>query len=73
MKKDVRVLEEQNVRVETGLVKFGNDWTGLFFRGDNAFPISIELENIINKKSLNENDITFLNSLKEIFSSVNES
>lgn len=26
-----------NRRVETGPMRFGDDWTGVFFRGDNAF------------------------------------
>lgn len=33
----VRVLPEQSPRVETGPVRFGDDWTGVFIRGDNAF------------------------------------
>lgn len=27
-------------RVETGAVQFGNDWPGLFVRGDNAFSLA---------------------------------
>jgi hypothetical protein len=33
-------------RVETGSVKFGNDWTGLFIRGDNAMYYAHHLNNI---------------------------
>lgn len=33
----VRKLDAQEPRVETGPVCFGDDWTGLFIRGDNAF------------------------------------
>ena len=30
-------------RVETGAVKFGEDWPGLFLRGDDAFALSMEI------------------------------
>lgn len=33
---DIRLLPEQKERVETGIVKFGDDWPGIFIRGDNA-------------------------------------
>ena len=31
-----RCLPKQEPRIETGLVKFGDDWTGVFIRGDDA-------------------------------------
>jgi hypothetical protein len=34
---DIRVLPAQEQRVETGAVRFGDDWPGVFIRGDNAF------------------------------------
>ena len=33
---DVRRIPHDGERVETGAVQFGNDWPGLFIRGDNA-------------------------------------
>lgn len=30
-------------RVETGPIKFGDDWAGYFIRGDNAFAASMAL------------------------------
>jgi hypothetical protein len=33
---DIRQLPEQTPRVETGSVRFGGDWPGVFIRGDNA-------------------------------------
>lgn len=30
-------------RVETGPVQFGDDWPGVFFRGDNAFEFALLL------------------------------
>jgi len=32
-----RILPAADPRVETGTVQFGEDWPGLFIRGDNAF------------------------------------
>lgn len=39
----VRVLPAQTPRVETGPVRFGDDWTGVFIRGDNAFAYLLAL------------------------------
>ena len=33
---NIRLLPGQSERVETGAVQFGEDWPGLFIRGDNA-------------------------------------
>lgn len=34
-------------RIETGPIQFGNDWPGLFIRGDECFAIRIALENLL--------------------------
>lgn len=39
----VRTLPEQKPRVETGRLKFGNDWTGLFLRGDDCAKFYCDL------------------------------
>ena len=33
-------------RVETGAVQFGDDWPGLFIRGDDAFDLAMQIKNI---------------------------
>lgn len=33
-------------RAETGPMQFGDDWPGVFIRGDNALALSINLEHI---------------------------
>lgn len=38
--------EDNNTRVETGIVQFGNDWPGVFIRGDNAMGYALSLENL---------------------------
>jgi len=34
-------------RVETGPVQFGDDWPGVFIRGDNAFAYSMALSDAL--------------------------
>jgi hypothetical protein len=43
--KQIRKLPNQKTRVETGPTQFGDDWPGLFVRGDDAFNIALQLEN----------------------------
>lgn len=43
-------------RAETGPMKFGNDWTGVFIRGDDSFNYANYLEEIL-KHIENEIDI----------------
>lgn len=33
-------------RVETGPVQFGDDWPGLFIRGDNCFALQMDIQAI---------------------------
>lgn len=45
---EVRKLPSIEVgRVETGPVQFGDDWPGIFIRGDNAFGYAMELQSAI--------------------------
>ncbi len=32
----MREVEEQAPRIETGVIRFGDDWPGVFIRGDDA-------------------------------------
>jgi hypothetical protein len=41
-------------RVETGAVQFGDDWPGLFIRGDNAHSLAMNLSQL--EVSLQEKD-----------------
>lgn len=34
-------------RVETGPMKIGDDWTGIFIRGDNALAFALTLRNLL--------------------------
>ncbi len=35
-----------NDRVESGAVQFGDDWPGLFLRGDDAFAMALDIKAI---------------------------
>ncbi len=37
-----------NQRPETGPMQFGDDWPGVFIRGDNAFGDAMYLEQVLN-------------------------
>jgi len=56
-------------RVETGVVQFGDDWPGVFIRGDNAFFYAHALNDVL---SLNYNDpitVAALDSLMSLLKS----
>lgn len=61
-----RTLPSLDVRMETGNLKFENDWTGLFIRGDEAFALSMDLESILNKLDDTNLNIYEKSSLKYI-------
>lgn len=41
-----RRVEYTGSRIETGPVKFGDDWTGFFIRGDEAIGIATMLKQV---------------------------
>lgn len=43
----MRRLPQQEQRVETGPVQFGDDWPGIFIRGDNAGYYAMILKTLI--------------------------
>lgn len=46
---ETQILPAQEKRVETGPVQFGNDWQGLFIRGDNAIGYMLALKKMLEK------------------------
>lgn len=51
---EARKLPEVKRRVETGVVQFGNDWPGIFIRGDNAAAYATYLYTILRAAEKNE-------------------
>lgn len=43
----IQLLPEQEERVESGAVQFGNDWPGVFIRGDNAMFYAMALKRVL--------------------------
>lgn len=39
-----RIISRQETRVETGPVQFGEDWPGVFIRGDEAMGLAAQIE-----------------------------
>lgn len=44
---DIKKLDGIEERMETGVVQFGDDWPGLFIRGDNCIGYAAILEESI--------------------------
>jgi hypothetical protein len=79
MKNDeTRLIPHTGPRVETGPVKFGDDWTGVFIRGDNAFGMAMGLRALLSgasaPRSLLHNTLAVvtLTGLIELLESANE-
>lgn len=63
------------MRAETGPMKFGDDWTGLFIRGDHAMSYKILLDIIcseLSKNNLGEIEWAQLQGLIDLFGSADE-
>lgn len=43
----MRNLSEQQERVESGAIRFGDDWPGLWLRGDDAFGLSLNIRTVV--------------------------
>lgn len=46
---DVQKQPDQEHRIETGPLKFGDDWCGVFIRGDNAFGHALDIELVLSE------------------------
>lgn len=46
---DETTNEKPEPRVETGVMKFGDDWPGVFIRGDDAFACAEALQTLLDK------------------------
>lgn len=42
----MRNFEQQTERVESGAIRFGDDWPGLFLRGDDAFGHALAINTV---------------------------
>lgn len=60
----VRKFDEQKERVETGPIQFGDDWPGVFFRGDNALYFGYMLNSLLNNIEIAKDNIIITSVLK---------
>jgi hypothetical protein len=59
------------LRVESGVIKFGEDWPGLFLRGDDALAYAIYLKNFLDCPTDIMSQVQ-MRGLVELLSSVRE-
>jgi hypothetical protein len=52
-------------RIETGAYQFGDDWTGLFIRGDDCIWLYEIIHKIRSQEELNIFDLNFLSMLSQ--------
>ena len=66
-------VPEKNSRVETGVIQFGDDWPGVFIRGDHAGHYAFLLEVILEQPQMADEQITrmSLSKLCELLKSSN--
>jgi hypothetical protein len=54
---EIRKFEKQEERVETGPIQFGDDWPGVFIRGDNALAYVFYLQNMLEQLDKSNCDV----------------
>lgn len=47
----MQILAHDDPRIETGVLQFGEDWPGVFIRGDNAFAYAMALDGLLNGRN----------------------
>lgn len=52
---EIRVFPKQDIRVESGQIQFGDDWPGIFLRGDTAYAYALSLSSILDSISDEDN------------------
>jgi len=54
---EIKKFEQQKERIETGPVQFGNDWPGIFIRGDHAGYLAFTLSKQLEKEDFMKNNV----------------
>jgi hypothetical protein len=60
----IRQLPHSGERMETGPVRFGDDWAGVFIRGDSALVYAMYIEQIIEESPNITDDIILFYTLE---------
>ena len=53
-------MPEPSKRAETGVMAFGDDWPGVFIRGDDAFGFALSLRELLNSSSLGDDQVSHI-------------
>jgi hypothetical protein len=69
----IQHLPAQPDRIETGSLQFGDDWPGIFIRGDDAFDYAMLLREIVETKHLSLWYQGRLGTFQQLLSSCNVS
>jgi hypothetical protein len=51
---NIVTIDYSENRVETGVIRFGDDWPGYFFRGDDCMGLADALNYIISRETFRE-------------------
>ena len=60
-------IPEPGFRVNSGVVRFGADWPGIFFRGDHAGAIAGTLQAIADERDVDDGFAKYLRALSDQF------
>lgn len=63
------VTRIENQRVETGVLQFGDDWPGIFIRGDNALHLGMTLKAYLDGEIEDPISTMYLKGLANLLSS----
>lgn len=66
---DLRKLSDPAGRVETGIVRVGDDWPAVFIRGDDALSYSLDIEECLLELPSHMSAALALRSLLELLRS----
>lgn len=69
---NIRNFPKQERRVETGAIRFGDDWAGIFIRGDNALAMSIHLRSLLDNPAISWIDKHTLEQYIKLLQNCNE-
>ena len=58
---EIKKIPYDQSRIETGVVQFGNDWPGVFIRGDEALGLASDIKIV-----LKSNDPLLMSKMLEI-------
>lgn len=69
--KNIRVFPAESQRIETGVVQFGNDWPGIFIRGDRAIYLAFILSQYLVETNSSSIGAVVLRSLVNLLNECN--